>query len=62
MPAAADLKDSRRIRKLHMQEDRAYDSLNDEMFPGLVFARITLYKTEPLLFEEDEAFTEYRDS
>jgi hypothetical protein len=43
-----------------MQEDKAYDSLNDEMFPGLVFARITLYKTEPLLFEEDEAFKEYR--
>jgi hypothetical protein len=58
----AEPKDSRRIRKLHMQEDKAYDSLNDEMFPGLVFARITLYKTEPLLFEEDEVFKEYRQS
>lgn len=44
-----------------MQEDKAYDSLNDEMFPGLVFARITLYKTEPLLFKEDEVFKEYKD-
>jgi hypothetical protein len=59
--AAADHKDLRRIRKLHMQEDKAYDSLNDEMFPGLVFARITLYKTEPLLFKEDEVFKEYKD-
>ena len=59
--AAADPKDLRRIRKLQMQEDKAYDSLNDEMFPGLVFARITLYKTEPLLFKEDEVFKEYKD-
>ena len=59
--AAADPKDLRRIRKLQMQEDKAYDSLNDEMFPGLVFARITLYKTEPLLFKDDEVFKEYKD-
>lgn len=42
-----------------MQEDKAYDRLNDEEFPGIIFARLTLYNTEPVLFQEEEVFQDY---
>lgn len=53
-------KDMRRIRKILLKEDKAYDRLNDEQFPGLIFARLTIYRTEPVLFDKETVFEKYK--
>jgi hypothetical protein len=53
------------IESFLLEEDRAIDPLDDEQFPGIIFARIKLYSKDPedsfpaSLFKGSDEYTDY---